>query len=199
MEHNIHNLPEKVKRILLTAFDAVANKRILPGLKRPVDPRGAALSHWKVSEEEQREVDRQMTEVRKQYEGTPQWLKTPNGEVSLLVQAARDLGLPEEELWLKVRTPLFSAWFGEWEKVARRTAGAVTEDSAPVTSALSPASRVSRPYGEYTPKSEKSQEGLLDKNGEPLAVFHGTPSRFDKKKAVGVLFLSSSPFFMGHL
>ena len=134
----------------------------------------------KLSEEEQREVDRQIAEVRKQYEGTPQWLKAPNGEPSLLVQTARDLGLPEEDLWLKVRTPFFKAWFGDWENKARRTAGHVTEDSAPVTPALSPASRVSHPYGKYTSDIEKSQVGLLDENGEPLVVFHGTPSRFGK-------------------
>ena len=47
------------------------------------------------------------------------------------------------------------------EKGARRTAGHVTGDSAPVTPALSPASRVSHPYNNNTPCGEESQDGFF--------------------------------------
>ncbi|MBR1439054.1 MAG: hypothetical protein IJ587_11015, partial [Synergistaceae bacterium] len=47
----------------------------------------------------------QMKEVRKQYEGTEQWLKASNGAQSNL----------NETQWLQVRTPNFKRWFGNWE------------------------------------------------------------------------------------
>ena len=49
--------------------------------------------------------------VRKQYEGTAQWMKAPNGEATNLT----------EDQWLTVRTPAFKAWFGDWEQVAEAT------------------------------------------------------------------------------
>ncbi|MBQ9526723.1 MAG: hypothetical protein IJR68_03855 [Fretibacterium sp.] len=45
--------------------------------------------------------------VRKRYEGTPQWMKAPNG---------KDTKLTEKQ-WLQVRTPAFKQWFGDWEAV----------------------------------------------------------------------------------
>ena len=47
--------------------------------------------------------------VRKQYEGTEQWMKAPNGEPTNLT----------EDQWIAVRTPAFKAWFGDWEQAAR--------------------------------------------------------------------------------
>ena len=47
--------------------------------------------------------------VRKQYEGTEQWMKAPNGEPTNLT----------EDQWVAVRTPAFKAWFGDWEQAAR--------------------------------------------------------------------------------
>ena len=94
----------------------------------------------------------------------------PHHNASASARVSSSQSVQEEDLWLKVRTPFFKAWFGDWENKARRTAGHVTEDSAPVTPALSPASRVSHPYGKYTSDIEKSQVGLLDENGEPLGV-----------------------------
>ena len=43
--------------------------------------------------------------VRKQYEGTEQWMKTPNGKPTKLT----------EDQWIAVRTPAFKSWFGDWE------------------------------------------------------------------------------------
>ena len=47
--------------------------------------------------------------VRKQYEGTAQWMKAPNGKPTNLT----------EDQWIAVRTPAFKAWFGDWEQAAR--------------------------------------------------------------------------------
>ena len=47
--------------------------------------------------------------VRKQYEGTEQWMKAPNGKPTNLT----------EDQWGAVRTPAFKAWFGDWEQAAR--------------------------------------------------------------------------------
>ena len=46
-------------------------------------------------------VKNQMAEIRKQYEGTDQWMKAPNG---------KDTNLSEEQ-WLAVRTPAFKELF----------------------------------------------------------------------------------------
>ena len=56
----------------------------------------------------QEEVRTQKEDVRKQYEGTAMWMKSPNG---------KDTNLTEEQ-WLLVRTPAFKAWFGDWEYIA---------------------------------------------------------------------------------
>ena len=58
--------------------------------------------------EEIAEAKRQIEEVRKQYEGTDQWMKAPNGKPTNL----------NERQWLLVRTPKFKEWFGDWEAQA---------------------------------------------------------------------------------
>ena len=70
----------------------------------------------------------EMEKVRKQYEGTDQWMKAPNGKPTKL----------NERQWLLVRTPSFKAWFGDWEN-----------DPA-------------------------NASKVVDENGEPLVVFHGS-------------------------
>ncbi len=47
----------------------------------------------------------QVDAIRKQYENTDQWMKSPNGS---------DTNLTEQQ-WLQVRTPAFKEWFGDWE------------------------------------------------------------------------------------
>ena len=51
------------------------------------------------------EFERQKAEIRKQYEGSDQWMKAPNGEPTNLT----------EDQWVTVRTPAFKNWFGNWE------------------------------------------------------------------------------------
>ena len=74
-------------------------------------------------------TDKQLEEVRKQYEGTDQWMKAPNGKPTNLT----------ERQWLQVRTPNFKNWFGDWEN------------------------------------DPKNASKVVDENGEPLVVYHGTP------------------------
>ena len=82
------------------------------------------------SPEQIAEAARQLDEVRARYEGTPLWMKAPNGEPTKL----------NERQWLQVRTPMFKEWFGDWEN---------DPDGA---------------------------SKVVDANGEPLVVYHGTPS-----------------------
>lgn len=49
-------------------------------------------------------IDSQIDGVRAELFGTPEWMRAPNGEASLL---------PEMN-WLQVRTPGFMAWSGDW-------------------------------------------------------------------------------------
>jgi hypothetical protein len=81
----------------------------------------------------------EMEEVRKRYQGTPDWTKAPNGEKSNL----------SERQWLQVRTPSFKKWFGDWEAAAKLPAGVWSEGAPPVSK-------------------------VIDVNGEPLVVYHGT-------------------------
>lgn len=75
------------------------------------------------------EFARQKAEVRKQYEGTDQWMKAPNGNPTNLT----------EDQWITVRTPAFKNWFGDWEN------------------------------------DPQNASKVVDENGEPLVVYHGTP------------------------
>lgn len=79
------------------------------------------------------EAARQLDEVRARYEGTPLWMKAPNGEPTKL----------NERQWLQVRTPMFKAWFGDWEN------------------------------------DTKNASKVVDENGEPRVVYHGTAAEFD--------------------
>ena len=78
------------------------------------------------------EAERQMEAVRKQYEGTDQWMKAPNGKPTKL----------NERQWLQVRTPNFKKWFGDWEN------------------------------------DPKNASKVVDSNGEPMVVYHGTDADF---------------------
>jgi hypothetical protein len=73
-----------------------------------------------VTPEQIAEAKRQIAAVRAQYEGTPQWMRAPNGHPARLT----------ETQWLQVRTPLFKAWFGDWERKAVLKGAAVKSVSA---------------------------------------------------------------------
>lgn len=67
------------------------------------------------------EAARQLAEVRARYEGTPLWMKAPNGEPTKL----------NERQWLQVRTPMFKAWFGDWENDTKNASKVVDENGEP--------------------------------------------------------------------
>lgn len=64
----------------------------------------------------------QEEEVRKQYEGTENWLKAPNGNKSNLT----------EKQWLQVRTPNFIKWFGDWQNDPANASKVVDENGEPL-------------------------------------------------------------------
>jgi soluble lytic murein transglycosylase-like protein len=64
----------------------------------------------------------EINDVRKQYEGTDQWMKAPNGKLTNL----------NEQQWLQVRTPSFKNWFGDWENDASNASQVVDENGEPL-------------------------------------------------------------------
>ena len=82
---------------------------------------------------EETSPEAQYAEIEAQYKGTDQWLKAPNGQPTNLT----------ERQWVQVRTPLFKAWFGDWEN------------------------------------DPQNASKVVDENGEPLVVWHGSPEIFD--------------------
>ena len=75
------------------------------------------------SPEEIADARRQYEEVKSKYRGTPLWMKAPNGKPTNLT----------EEQWVRVRTPNFKRWFGDWEKEAwAKAAMDFLERTAPV-------------------------------------------------------------------
>ena len=60
--------------------------------------------------------------VRKQYEGTEQWMKAPNGKPTNLT----------EDQWVAVRTPAFKSWFGDWENDPENASKVVDENGEPL-------------------------------------------------------------------
>lgn len=68
------------------------------------------------------EAERQMEAVRKQYEGTDQWMKAPNGKPTNL----------NERQWLQVRTPNFLNWFGDWINDPKNASKLVDENGEPL-------------------------------------------------------------------
>jgi len=67
------------------------------------------------------EAERQMEAVRKQYQGTDQWMKAPNGKPTKL----------NERQWLQVRTPNFLNWFGNWINDPANASKVVDENGEP--------------------------------------------------------------------
>lgn len=68
------------------------------------------------------EARQQMAEIRKKYEGTPQWMKAKDGTPTLY---------PNEDIWLLVRTPNFKRWFGDWENDPNHASKVVSPNGEP--------------------------------------------------------------------
>lgn len=60
--------------------------------------------------------------VRRQYEGTPQWMQAPNGKPTKL----------SERQWIQTRTPSFKEWFGDWEGNPKGASKVVDENGEPL-------------------------------------------------------------------
>ena len=86
-------------------------------------------------------------------------LLAPNGEVSNL----------SEKNWKLVRTPEFKSWFGNWEKANIKTEDVTLGDRA------------------KNEKLESDSSVVVDSNGEPQVVYHGSPTidikEFDRSKS----------------
>ena len=86
-------------------------------------------------------------------------LLAPNGEVSNL----------SEKNWKLVRTPEFKSWFGNWEKADIKAEDVTLGDRA------------------KNEKLESDSSVVVDSNGEPQVVYHGSPTidikEFDRGKS----------------
>ena len=88
-------------------------------------------------------------------------LKKSGSDIRLLAPNGQPSNLPPSQYAL-VRTPAFKAWFGDWEKLARVRA----EDSGIDDVTLA--------------NLEKNVSKIVDENGEPMVVFHGTNEEFNE-------------------
>lgn len=129
-------IARKIRAALGKPFTAMDYYRNMFALKTEGDKTGANVLHQAANAGgkmyAQSATDVPSTEkeaVRKQYEGTEQWMKAPNGKPTNLT----------EDQWIAVRTPAFKAWFGDWEN------------------------------------DPENASKVVDENGEPLVVYHGTP------------------------
>ena len=156
-------IARKIRAALGKPFTAMDYYRNMFALKTEGDKTGANVLHQAANAGgkmyAQSATDVPSTEkeaVRKQYEGTEQWMKAPNGEPTNLT----------EDQWIAVRTPAFKAWFGDWEK-----ASAAREIHAliPVEVALSGKSL-----------DKKTAEEVFSSFGEVENVRYGAYATFPK-------------------
>lgn len=68
------------------------------------------------------EIEAEMRQLKKKYEGTAQWMKAPNGKHTNLT----------EFQWLQVRTKAFKQWFGDWENDPENASKVVDENGEPL-------------------------------------------------------------------
>ena len=110
-------IARKIRTAVGKPFTAMDYYRNMFALKTEGDKRGANALHQaanaggKMYAQSATDVPSAEKEaVRKQYEGTEQWMKAPNGKPTNLT----------EDQWGAVRTPAFKAWFGDWEAEAEK-------------------------------------------------------------------------------
>ena len=156
-------IARKIRTALGKPFTAMDYYRNMFALKTEGDKTGANVLHQaanaggKMYAQSTTNVpSAEKDAVRKQYKGTAQWMKAPNGEPTNLT----------EDQWVAVRTPAFKAWFGDWEK-----ASAAREIHAliPVEVALSGKSL-----------DKKTAEEVFSSFGEVENVRYGAYATFPK-------------------
>lgn len=76
---------------------------------------GSVFNQWSTDNDiiigDKEEFDKQISEVKNEYDNTPQWMKAPNGEPTKLT----------EQQWLAVRTPAFIEKYGDWIDLHKNT------------------------------------------------------------------------------
>ena len=122
-------IARKIRTALGKPFTAMDYYRNMFALKTEGDKTGANVLHQAANAGgkmyTQSATDVPSTEkeaVRKQYEGTEQWMKAPNGKPTNLT----------EDQWIAVRTPAFKAWFGDWENDPENASKVVDENGEPL-------------------------------------------------------------------
>lgn len=74
------------------------------GAAKAAKPKATPADATDISPAEAAEAERQYQEVKARYQGTPGWMKAPNGKPSKL----------NERQWVLSRTTNFRRWFGNW-------------------------------------------------------------------------------------
>ena len=122
-------IARKIRTALGKPFTAMDYYRNMFALKTEGDKTGANVLHQaanaggKMYAQSATNVPSSEKEaVRKQYKGTAQWMKAPNGEPTNLT----------EDQWVAVRTPAFKAWFGDWENDPKNASKVVDENGEPL-------------------------------------------------------------------
>ena len=122
-------IARKIRTALGKPFTAMDYYRNMFALKTEGDKTGANVLHQaanaggKMYAQSATNVPSSEKEaVRKQYKGTAQWMKAPNGEPTNLT----------EDQWVAVRTPAFKAWFGDWENAPKNASKVVDENGEPL-------------------------------------------------------------------
>lgn len=96
-------------------------------------------------------LKQQKEDVRKQYQGTDQWMKAPNGKPTNL----------NEDQWVTVRTAAFKNWFGDWENDPANASKIVDENGEP------------RPFYHGTQRMDRVGDTFLPERATsgPMAFF----------------------------
>lgn len=97
------------------------------------------------------EIEAEKAKIREDAQKNGTWMKAPNGAPSKL----------NAEQWVLVRTKRFKRWFGDWEAAAKRKDGKDAGD-----------------IGDNGDNGDEGVSKVVDENGEPLAVYHGTGEKF---------------------
>ena len=130
----VDEMADELKRLGYLDEEATGSELVekLKEMERPTWRKRAGRKQRRVSmeglEDMRREevfqmnMQRSIDEVRKQYEGTEQWMRAPNGQQTKLT----------EQQWLAVRTPEFKEWFGDWEADPANASKVVDENGEPM-------------------------------------------------------------------
>jgi hypothetical protein len=114
----------------------------------------------------------EMKQIKSAAVASGTFMKAPNGEGSKL----------SERQWLQVRTAVFKEWFGDWESAALIRTNP-TSETTQADAKLRQVIETAKSLRESAVNSSK----VVDENGEPLPVYHGTNQEFTKfsKKRIG--------------